>query len=370
MANCCSQRIITEYRVVRLFLSVVILSGVAAELSAQKSLDRSQLKNGLAVRNAFREVVAEPSLSTVAVFAEGKAKGKQVQVALGTIVGSDGYILTKSSEVKDKDRIYCKLKDGRRKKARLVGLSPEFDLAMLKIDAEGLVPVVWNKDHTNYVGQLLATSGLRDVPIAVGVLSVKPRKIPPQRGVLGVSIDDAMSGAKITKVYENTGAKKAGLEAGDIITRADGEIVRDHSALVEIISRFRPGDTLRLLIKRDDLELTFDATLTPQVPSIQSRSVKQNHMGGNLSTRRAGFPSVFQHDTVLKPEECGGPVVDLNGTVIGINIARSGRTASFAIPVASILPLLDDLRSGKLAPPTEKSIIAGSADPPPRPDGS
>ena len=363
MANRCSHRKIAENRVVRLFLSVVILSGVAAELSAQR-LDRSRLKNGLAVRNAFREVVAEPSLSTVAVFADSK------QVALGTIVGSDGYILTKSSEVKDKSQIYCKLKDGRRKKARLVGLAPEFDLAMLKIDADGLVPVVWNQDHNNYVGQLLATPGLRDVPIAVGVLSVKPRKISPQRGFLGVSIDDAMSGAKITKVYENTGALKAGLRAGDIITRVAGEIVSDHAALVAIIRRFRPGDTLQLLIKRDDSELTFRATLTPRLPSMQSRSVKQNHMGGELSARRTGFPSVFQHDTVLKPEDCGGPVVDLNGTVVGINIARSGRTETFAIPVASILPLLDDLKSGKLAPPAAKSIIAGSAEPPPLPAGS
>ncbi|MCH7686038.1 MAG: PDZ domain-containing protein [Planctomycetes bacterium] len=322
------------------------------------------MKNGSAVRNAFREVVAEPSLSTVAVFAGSK------QVALGTIVGSDGYILTKSSEVKDKSRIYCKLKDGRRKRARLVGLAPEFDLAMLKIDAEGLVPVVWNRDHTNYVGQLLATPGLHDVPIAVGVLSVKPRKIPPQRGILGVSIDDAMSGAKIIRVYENTGADKAGLKAGDIITRVAGEIVSDHSALISIIRRFRPGDTLRLLIKRDDSEITVHATLTPPLPALGNRNVIQNRMGGKLSSRRAGFPSVFQHDTVLKPEDCGGPVVDLNGTVVGINIARSGRTETFAIPVASILPLLDDLKSGKLAPPAAKSIIAGSAEPPPLPEGS
>ncbi|MCH7990508.1 MAG: PDZ domain-containing protein, partial [Planctomycetes bacterium] len=177
-------------------------------------------------------------------------------------------------------------------------------------------------------------------------------------------------GAIIKQVFNNTGAKKAGLKAGDIITRVEGEMVEDHSALITIIRRFRPGDTLRLLIKRDDREFTVDATLTPPLPALGNRNVIQNRMGGELSSRRAGFPFVFQHDTVLKPEDCGGPVVDLNGTVVGINIARSGRTASFAIPVVSILPLLDDLKSGKLAPPTEKSIIAGSAEPPPLPEGS
>ena len=40
-------------------------------------------------------------------------------------------------------------------------------------------------------------------------------------------------------------------------------------------------------------------------------------------------------------QQCGGPVVDLNGNVIGINIARAGRIKTYTIPAADILALLE-----------------------------
>ena len=71
-------------------------------------------------------------------------------------------------------------------------------------------------------------------------------------------------------------------------------------------------------------------------------------MGSELSDRRGGFPSILQHDTVIKPIDCGGPVVDLDGKTVGINISRSGRTETYAIPSEAVLALIDDLKSGKL----------------------
>jgi serine protease Do len=75
----------------------------------------------------------------------------------------------------------------------------------------------------------------------------------------------------------------------------------------------------------------------------------QNRMGGDLSKRRSGFPVFLQHDTILKPKDCGGPVVDLDGKAIGINIARAGRTDTLALPSEAIQPLLAELKSGKLS---------------------
>jgi S1-C subfamily serine protease len=54
--------------------------------------------------------------------------------------------------------------------------------------------------------------------------------------------------------------------------------------------------------------------------------------------RLSGFERVIQHDTVLNPEECGGPVLDSQGRAIGINIARAGRVVSYLLPSSLILP--------------------------------
>lgn len=58
---------------------------------------------------------------------------------------------------------------------------------------------------------------------------------------------------------------------------------------------------------------------------------------GELNDRRSGFLEVFVHDCAISPNECGGPLVDINGRVLGVNIARAGRNATYAIPLAIIL---------------------------------
>ena len=73
----------------------------------------------------------------------------------------------------------------------------------------------------------------------------------------------------------------------------------------------------------------------------------QEKFGNALSNRRGGFPTILQHDTVLKPADCGGPLVDLDGKCVGLNIARAGRTETYAIPSEDLLAMLPDLKSGK-----------------------
>jgi serine protease Do len=58
--------------------------------------------------------------------------------------------------------------------------------------------------------------------------------------------------------------------------------------------------------------------------------------GGPFSDKRFGFQEVISHDSVVEPEHCGGPLIDLRGNLVGINIARSMRVATFAIPVQDV----------------------------------
>jgi S1-C subfamily serine protease len=102
--------------------------------------------------------------------------------------------------------------------------------------------------------------------------------------------------------------------------------------------------------------LELSATLDRR-PANFDRSDFQNRMGGAISDRRAGFPIILQHDTVLQPKDCGGPLVDLDGHIIGINIARAGRVETYAIPAEAVQPLLADLMSGKLAPKAQSSSL-------------
>ena len=59
-----------------------------------------------------------------------------------------------------------------------------------------------------------------------------------------------------------------------------------------------------------------------------------------FSDRRFGFPTVVPHDLAIAPNDCGGPLVDIDGRCLGVNIARALRVASYALPpgVVSGLP--------------------------------
>ena len=80
------------------------------------------------------------------------------------------------------------------------------------------------------------------------------------------------------------------------------------------------------------------------------RSNQQNRMGPRLSGRRKNFPLAFQHDTALRDNECGGPLVNLDGDVVGVNVARAGRVASLAIPAHRVLEIVEQLSSGAYSP--------------------
>jgi serine protease Do len=82
-------------------------------------------------------------------------------------------------------------------------------------------------------------------------------------------------------------------------------------------------------------------------------------MGGSISERRSGFPLAIQHDSVLRPADCGGPVVDIEGQVVGLNIARAGRVESYALPAALVRETVDKLLKMELISTPATDSVSG-----------
>ena len=332
-----------------LLTASVVLCG-SPPAYAQRGRRNVSIKSSSRFLAVFREVVAVPSRSTVRVRCDDEV------AAFGAVVGADGWILTKASELKG--AIACELHDGREFPARLVGVSKPYDLAMLKLEVKGLTPVVWQRDSTkDAVGSWVATPGINRDPVAVGVLSVAARKITGAElarrshsgGFLGISIArvPGKDGVKIDEVIPDGAADKAGFQEDDVITAIDKTRITDRESLFNALQKTKPRQKVTVHVRRGSAEVVLNPTLGERP---LERADFQNQLGSKLSDHRTGFPMVLQHDTVLRPVDCGGPLVDLDGKVIGINIARSGRTETLAIPAEAVKPLLDDLKSGKLAP--------------------
>lgn len=296
----------------------------------------------------FREVVEKSAKSTVRVLANDK------DAALGVVVTADGWILTKYSELKS-NKIRVKLHDGKTLDAELFGHDVPFDLVMLKVDAKDLTPIEWTDSKNLKAGHFVASTGIDGDAVAFGVVGVPSRPIPASKftpatggggGYLGMALDLEFAGVKVQEVFEKTPAEKAGLKANDQILTFNGEEVMSSDDFLALVSKFKSGDEVKLKILRDEKEQELKVTLGQRPGTVggKSRSDKQNNMGSKLSDRRAGFPVILQHDSILKPSDCGGPLVNLEGKVIGINIARAGRTETYAIPSEAVQPLLEKLK--------------------------
>ncbi len=75
------------------------------------------------------------------------------------IVSADGYLLTNNHVIEGAERIEVVLNDGRRLLARTVGADPESDLAVLKVDAQGLPMVTFGQSDLLQVGDVVLAIG-------------------------------------------------------------------------------------------------------------------------------------------------------------------------------------------------------------------
>jgi Do/DeqQ family serine protease len=94
-----------------------------------------------------------------------------------------------------------------------------------------------------------------------------------QRALLGVNIGDVnaevakkynldkIEGVFIAKVNENSAAEEAGIKDEDVILSIDGVNVNSTGQLQEQVSKYRPGDKVKVLIKRDNKPKQITVTL-------------------------------------------------------------------------------------------------------------
>jgi serine protease Do len=268
------------------------------------------------------------------------------QVALGTAVGA-GEVLTKASELPPEPQ--CRLPGGNVVAVTVVGVDMAYDLALLRVDASGekLRAARWPAHPTlPRAATFLAAVSAGGSTIAVGIASAPPREVSnaarpaytlPLRqeatapGLEGKASPDGRY--HVTDVWDT--ARAAGVRPGDVLVSLDGRAVSKAEDLRQCIRGRLSGDVLSAKLVRGEKEIEVKVPLC-----ARARVPNRNYRYGD-------FPVVFEHAVPLFPHECGGPLVDLDGQFVGINVARAGPHGGAAVPAGRIQQVLADLRAGK-----------------------
>jgi serine protease Do len=310
-------------------------------LAAQDhALERDRLRSGEATLRAFAPVSAATRDSIVKLNVDGAT------VALGTVVGAGGLTLTKASELKA-GKLTCWLATEKEVAADLLAVDEEEDLALVRVHTRGLKPIQWATGEVA-IGQWAITPGIAETPQAVGIISALPRRIFYPRALIGVQFDSNGSKPSIESVVPGLGADQVGLKAGDLILGVNAITVTNREQVVEALRELHEGQKVKLRIQRLATQFTVEIPLmVPRAGELTGAAAPQRRfrrLSGEVSERAEGFEAAIEHDTVLYPWMCGGPLVNLDGKAIGINIARASRVSSYALPSRLATRSLDRLK--------------------------
>lgn len=138
----------------------------------------------------------------------------------GVIVDAAGYVVTNTHVIRGSQSIRVALSDGRRVAAKVIGSDQETDIAVLKIEAQGLIAAEWSQNDDVQVGSLVWAMGSPfglERSVTSGIVSGKDRQ-----GLAGTPYQHFLQ----TDVAVNPG------NSGGPLVDVDGKIIGINTAIV------------------------------------------------------------------------------------------------------------------------------------------
>ncbi len=129
----------------------------------------------------------------------------------GFIISHDGYILTNYHVVEGTSKIEVKFYNGKTYSAKLIGFEASNDIAVLKVDAKDLTPVILgNSDNLNVGDTVVAIGnplGILPFSLTAGIVSAKNQAVPMSDGTTmqllqtDCAINSGNSGGALFNLY-------------------------------------------------------------------------------------------------------------------------------------------------------------------------
>jgi Do/DeqQ family serine protease len=323
----------------------------------------------------------------------------------GVIISADGYIITNNHVIEGAEKLRVTLNNNKDYEATVVGRDPSTDIAVIKIEEEGLPAIVWGNSDDVRIGQwVIAVGNPFDLTstVTAGIVSAKARNINllsrernngeevfpvesflqtdaavnpgnsggalvntkgeligintaiqsrtgafagysfavpssiakkvsrdivefghVQRAFIGVRIEEVtqdvakekglkeVAGVFVSSLSEGGAAAESGIESGDVIQKIDERPVNNVPQLQEQVSRYRPGDKVKVTVWRGGQQQVVDVTLRNRSGRAELEDFKAQESGPTVQSLGATFGALSPEDKSKLRLSGGAKVLEL-----------------------------------------------------------
>jgi len=266
----------------------------------------------------------------------------------GVIVSDDGYIVTNNHVIEDASEVEVILNDNRSYEAKVIGVDPQTDLALLKVEAKALTYVSYGNSDNVKIGEwVLAVGNPFNLTstVTAGIVSAKARNI-------GILRDG--SGLQIESFIQTDAAVNPGNSGGALIN-LKGELVGINTAIATPTGTYAgysfavPVTLVRKVI--DDL-LEF-GTVQRGLLGIMIQDVNANMAEQEgLAVNQGIYVNVVNENSAA--EEAG---IEQGDVIVGINDKKVDNVSELQEMVARNRPG-DEVKVTLLRDGDERNVLA------------
>jgi serine protease Do len=265
----------------------------------------------------------------------------------GFIISADGYILTNAHVVDRAEKITVRLNDKREYKAKVIGADKRTDVALLKIEANGLPKVTLGEPGLLKVGEWVLAIGSPfgfDSSVTAGIVSAKGRSLPQENFVPFIQTDVAINPGNSGGPLFNMKGEVVGINS-QIYSRSGGYMGLSFSipidVAMDVVNQLRTtGKVTRGRIGVSIQEVTRELADSFGLPKIAGALISAVEKGGPAD--KAG---VRPSDVILKFDgKAVNSSADLPrivaatkpGNKVSVQVWRKGSTLDVSLVVAEI----------------------------------
>lgn len=273
-------------------------------------------------------------------------------VALGCVI-EGGLVLTKASELGP--MLTVRTADGFVAIAEVAGSDPERDLALLRLEyapevTRAMAPIRFDSEAGVPPGGVLVLATPPDMGVPVGVACFDARTVPPVGGMIPCEFEEVDGGLRVKRVVDEVRVYRLRqaqlpLQVGDVLTHVEGAAVTDLKAFNTMVFESKrlgahpavSGEQVHIRFARAD-------TVTDASVVLEFTQTPSGQLVWPVSNRYSGYPLAIATSLGVRPEQCGAPVADSKGRVVGVVAARAPLIETLVIPSAEVVKSLDAMR--------------------------